>query len=191
MTQLGANIVMIDLAPHYNNVGTTRRDNVAEGRLNVWKNSFPAEELPRASSVVTVSEVPFRFPPTTGGRLDNVVCARQRVELPIGHYDWIYLLTCSERRAEDTVYLHYSSGAVDGESLRVSDFWPGSPPHFGEVEAFRCANMHFPRHVQARVEPVIWQQRIPVPRREPLAHLRLPDNVAIHIFALTAVSAGP
>jgi hypothetical protein len=32
-------------------------------------------------------------------------------------------------------------------------------------------------------------QRIPVTRQEPLAWLRLPDDIAIHVFAATAVQA--
>jgi hypothetical protein len=184
----GGRAVSIDLTPHFSNVGVTKKSDLDSGRLNVWKNSFPAEELPRGSAIFQPAEVPFRFPDVGSGRLDNVVCVGQRIDLPPARYDWLYVLACSERRAEDVVYLHYASAAVDDEWLRVSDFWPGSPPHFGEFEAIRCRQMHFPRHVQPGVGPRIWQQRIPVPRQEELAYLRLPDNTAIHIFAMTAVS---
>jgi hypothetical protein len=183
--------VIVDLGHLFDNVGTSHRANLSEGAFNVWRNSFPAEELPAGSSLVEVAGVPYRFPPTSPGVANNVVCAGQRIDLPADRYDWLYLLVCAERRAEDVVHLHYVSGAVDDEWLRVSDFWPGSPPHFGEVEAFRCEHLHFPRHVQPRVQPVIWQQRVPVPRQEPLARVRLPDNMAIHIFALTAVRSEP
>jgi hypothetical protein len=183
--------VIVDLDPHFNNVGTSHRHRQSDGAFNVWRNSFPAEELPAGSSLVRVAGVCYRFPSTSPGRPDNVVCAGQRIDVPPDRYDWVYVLACAERRAEDTVYLHYQSGAVDGEWLRVSDFWPGSGPRFGEVEAFRCDHMHFPRHVQARVQPVIWQQRVPVPRQEPLARLHLPDNIAIHLFAMTLVRSGP
>jgi hypothetical protein len=186
----GARAITIDLANSFNNVGATGRDDLAAGRLNVWKNSLPADELPAGPGLFSPAGVPFRFPVVEQGRSDNVVCTGQRIDLPVRHYDWIYLLACSERRAEDTIHLHYADGAVDEEWLRVSDFWPGSPPHFGEIEAVECRHIHFPRHVQTAVGPRIWQQRLGVPRQVELAYLRLPDNIAIHIFAMTAVSNG-
>jgi hypothetical protein len=33
--------------------------------------------------------------------------------------------------------------------------------------------------------PVIWRERVPVPRESPLTAIRFPDNPAIHVFALT------
>ncbi|MER7009268.1 hypothetical protein ABT297_40340 [Dactylosporangium sp. NPDC000555] len=181
---------MIDLSAHFNNTAATTRDTTGDGALNVWRNSFPVEELPGGADVFRPGAVPFRFPRTGPGQLDNVVCAGQRIDLRPARYDWIYLLACAERRVEDVVHLHYRDGAVDEEWLRVSDFWPASPPHFGELEAVRCERIHFPRHVQPGIGPRIWQQRLPVPRQEELGYLRLPDNVAVHIFAMTAVSNG-
>jgi hypothetical protein len=136
--------------------------------------------------MIEVGGIPFRFPSKEDGALNTVVCLGQRLDLPVGRYDWLYVLGAGERRAEDYAYLHYASGAVDPEWLRLSDFWPGAPARFGELEAFRCRHTHYPRHVQAGVEIVIWQQRIPVTRREPLAWVRLPDNVALNLFAVTA-----
>jgi hypothetical protein len=184
-----AQAVVVDLAEHFNNVGITARTNLADGRFNVWRNSFPADELPDGSGAFTPAGIPFHFPRSGDGRPDNVVCRGQRISLPPGRYDWIYLLTCSERRTEDVVHLHYRDGAADPEWLRVSDFWPAAPRHFGEVEAIGCERIHFARHVQANNGPRIWQQRIPVPRQEDLMYLRLPENIAVHIFAMTAVSA--
>ncbi|MFI5836650.1 hypothetical protein ACIA5A_23520 [Micromonospora sp. NPDC051300] len=181
---------MVDLSACFNNTAATTPETTGEGGLNVWRNSFPIEELPDAGEVFRPGAVPFRFPRTGPGRLDNVVCAGQRIDLRPARYDWIYLLACAERRIEDVVHLHYRDGSVDEEWLRVSDFWPASPPRFGELEAVRCERIHFPRHVQPGIGPRIWQQRLPVPRQEELVYLRLPDNIAVHIFAMTAVSNG-
>ncbi|MEV0681655.1 hypothetical protein AB0I60_34545 [Actinosynnema sp. NPDC050436] len=179
----------IDLGPLLNNTGATDETDLGSGALNVWKNSLPAAELP-AAGLFRHTGVPFLFPETGPGRPDNVRCEGQRVDLPAGRYDWIYLLACSERRAEDVVHLHYANGEVDDEWLRVSDFWAAAPSHFGELEAVPCTRIHFPRHVQQGIGPRIWQQRLAVPRQQPLAYLRLPHNIAIHVFAMTAVSMG-
>jgi hypothetical protein len=46
--------------------------------------------------------------------------------------------------------------------------------------------MYYPRHTQHNMRPVIWCQRIPVTRQqEQLAQIHLPDNIAIHLFAVT------
>jgi len=186
-TRLASRFVPLDLEPLYNWDSISFASNLRDGTFNVWKNAFPAEDLPASDSVVEIAGVPFRFPSKEDGRLNNVRCSGERLDLPPERYDWIYVLAASERRAEDVVYLHFTSGAIEMEWFRISDFWPGAPARFGEVEAFRTRNIHFPRHVQPRIEPVIWMQRIPVTRQEALAWVRLPDNVAIHVFAATAI----
>lgn len=179
--------VLLDLEPIYNWDSISYASNLPDGEFNVWKNAFPAEELPASDSVVEIDGIPFRFPSKEDGRMNNVRCDGERLEVPPGRYDWVYVLAGSERRAEDTVYLHFTSGAIEPEWFRISDLWPGGPARFGEIEAFRTKNIHFPRHIQPGIEPVIWMQRIPVTRQEALAWIRLPSNIAIHVFAATAV----
>lgn len=179
--------VLVDLSPHFNNDGISYASNPADGSFNLWGSTYPAEELPPSLSTVDIDGVPFRFPPKEDGRLNNVLCAGQLVEVPPAVYDWLYLLAASERRTEDWVYLHYASGAVDPEWLRVSDWWPEAPARFGEVVAFRASVLHYPRHVQAGMRPTIWRQRVPVTRHEVLMTVRLPDNASMHIFAATLV----
>jgi hypothetical protein len=176
---------MIDLSAHFDNNGVSRAGRTAEGAFNIWANTFPAEELPPSGGTVMVGGIPFRFPDKVDGRPDNLRCAGQLLALPPSRCDWIYLLAAAERRSEDWVWLHYRSGAVEPEWLRVSDFWPETAARFGELAAFRCTRMHYPRHVQHGMGPTIWRQRVPVPREEALAALRLPDNPAIHLFAMT------
>lgn len=183
-----SDFVPLELDAELNNRAITDADHLDAGGFNVWRNTFPAEELPPGGGVVTVAGVPFRFPPSTDRGFDNVLCCGQLLTLPPARYDWIYVLGAAERRTEDSVYLHYASGAVDPEWLRLSDFWPGAP-HFGEVRAFDCRHMHYPRHVQGDVPPNIWRQRVAVPREEEAVRLRLPDNIAIHLFAMTLVRA--
>ena len=79
----------------------------------------------------------------------------------------------------------FSDGTrVDFEALRISDFW-ASEAAFGERVAFESPVMHYPRHVQPKVSALLWIQRVPVTRRATLEAIRLPRNVAVHVFALT------
>lgn len=181
--------VTVDLDPYADNTGITTAERTAAGGFNIWGNTYPADQLP-AAGPVRVDGIPFRFPPAAPGRPDNVRCAGQFVDLPAGRYDWIQLLAAAERRTEDPLWLHYADGTVDPEWLRVSDFWPQTAARFGETPAFQCTRMHYPRHVDDKFGPSIWRQRVPVPRSTPLRAVRLPDNPAIHLFAMTLVPAG-
>lgn len=176
---------LLDLTKHFNNDGIAYAANLKDGRFNVWWNTFPAEELPASNSTVTVEGVEFRFPPKEDGQMNNLVCTGQYLDVPASYFDWIYVLGAGERRSEDAVYLHYESGAVEKETIRISDFWPGDST-FGEPVAFRTENMYYPKHIQYGHKPTIWLQRIPATRiDDKLVGIRLPENAAIHLFAVT------
>jgi hypothetical protein len=173
----------VPLDEHLNNVGATSSRNTGTGAFNVWGNSFAAEHLPPAGPVA-VDGVRFDFPAAGTGKPDNVCCEGQLVSVLPGAYDWLYVLAAAERRAEDDVALHFEDGAVDFQTLRVSDFWAAEAA-FGERLAAESPVMHYPRHVQPNVPARLWAQRVPVTRRATLEAIRLPRNVAIHVFALT------
>jgi hypothetical protein len=182
-------VLPVDLRAYFDNRGITGREELSEGEFNIWFNSFPAEELPEPGKTATVGAVPFLFPaPRAEDGKDNIRCSGQRIAVLPGHYDWLYLLAAAERRSEDIVHLHYADGSVDPEWLRVSDFWAETPAHFGELASLRCTCLHYPRHVMHKMGPVIWRTRVPVPRETELAAVHLPDNPAIHIFALSLLS---
>ncbi|HEX8007972.1 MAG TPA: hypothetical protein VF482_16265 [Trebonia sp.] len=174
----------VDLAGHCNNRAISAAGDTKAGSFNVWGNSFPAEHLPRPGARIDAGGVPFVLvDPGPAG--DNLRCAGQFLSLPPGRYDWIHLLAAAERRTEDKVALHFADGAVDFEALRVSDFWAEARSAFGDLRVFETPVMHYPHHIQPRVSALMWAQRVPVSRREDLVGLRLPRNVAIHVFALT------
>ncbi|MFY1636543.1 hypothetical protein ACN27F_25245 [Solwaraspora sp. WMMB335] len=178
----------VDVSGHRNNTAISAATETKAGGFNVWGNSFAAEYLPAGGSLVEVAGVPFRFPPVCHGP-DNVRCDGQFLALPEGRYDWVHLLTAAERRCEDVAELHYADGSVDAEPLRVSDFW-AAPSWFGEIKAFETPVMHYPHHVQRGVPAVMWAQRVPVTRRAELTGVRLPRNIAVHVFAVTLQRSG-
>ena len=173
----------VDISDHRNNTAISAATETKAGEFNVWGNSFAAEYLPAGDSLVHVAGVPFRFPPVCDGP-DNVRCAGQFLRVPEGRYDWMHLLAAAERRCEDTVELNFDDGSVDAEPLRISDFW-AAPAWFGELKAFESLVMHYPHHVQRGVSAVMWAQRVPIIRRARLAGVRLPRNIAMHVFAVT------
>ena len=181
---------VIDISAHCNNCGISTASRLEAGQFNVWGNSFPAEHLPSAGEALQVANIPFTLAGSGAASYpnrasDNIRCAGQYIPLPVGKYDWIHVLAASERRTEDTVALHFADSSVDFEVLRISDFWAEAQPAFGDRKAFETPVMHYPHHIQQRVEALMWSQRVAVSRRSPLRGMRLPRNAAIHIFALT------
>lgn len=174
---------IIDIADHRNNTAISSVTDTGSGAFNVWGNSYAAEYLPAGDSSVRVKAIPFRFPPVGDGS-DNVRCAGQFLTVPVDRYDWLHLLAAAERRCEDEIELHFADGSVDLEYVRVSDFW-AAPAWFGEIKAFESLVMHYPHHAQRGIPAVMWAQRVPVSRRADLAGLRLPGNIALHVFAVT------
>jgi hypothetical protein len=176
---------LVELAPHMNSVGIEPTERPGNGAFNIWHNTFPIEELPRPGSTPVVGGVRFRFPLADGVRPDNIRCRGQSIELPVDRADWLHFLAAAERRTEDELTVHYADGTARSQWLRVSDFWPETEPWFGELLAFRTSAMLYPNHVDARMPPSIWRQRVPVAVPDGVVAVTLPDNPAIHIFALT------
>lgn len=180
-------MVPIDLTSYLNNVGVTSEPNLANGELNIWRNSYPLDEVRALGEEIDVGGIRFAMPSVDGVGPDSIRCSGQHIQLPTNRFDWIYLLCSSERRVEDEAALHFASGDVDFIPFCVSDFWPGAMGRSGEPEAVRFSALNFPRHRQERIEPAIWRQRLPVARETPLSALRLPNNVAAHVFAITCL----
>jgi hypothetical protein len=180
----------LDLSAHHDNDGISFASAPGDGAFNIWGNTFPAESLPEGGRTCRVGGVPFAFPDTADGAANNLRCRGQRIEVPEGRYGWIHVLAAAERRTEDEVELEHPGGVGTRAWLRVSDFWPETEAWFGEALAFRCRAMHYPRHVQANMRPSVWHQRVPVAVRLPLLAVRLPDNPALHVFAMTLARDG-
>lgn len=160
------------------------------GGFNVWGNTFPAEGFPGTDGETFVEGVPYLLPgkggpAAAGTAMDNVRCRGQLLEVPAGEHRWIHVLGAAERRTEDELLVHYADGAVRRQWLRISDFWPETDQRFGELLAFRTRYLMYPRHSQHNMPPSVWAQRVPVTVPGTVTALELPDNPAMHLFAIT------
>lgn len=177
LAPLPTQTVRLDLNGLLDNRSTTTPDRLDQGRLNVWRNSFPAAGVIH----VECDGVKLRAD-LAGHRDDNVRCDGQVVNVsPVARYDWLYFLACSERRSRSRFVQYFGGGHTWEQDVDVSDLWEGSPAH-GELLAWRSEMIHYPTHVQPRVGLTLWVQRLPIPPRLPLTHLRLPRGGAVHLF---------
>ncbi|MFB9930506.1 hypothetical protein ACFORO_43485 [Amycolatopsis halotolerans] len=172
---------MLPLEPFLNNQAATTPANLADGRLNVWRNSIPAQPGPLER---VVDGVPLRSTPLDGNGPDNLVCSGQWIEVPQRRWDWLYVIGCGERRVRDYVTWHFADGSASRDRFELSDLWEGRSD-YGEEFALRTDTIHYPQHVQERIGITLWCQRVPVTRRQPLCALSLPENPAVHLFAMT------
>ncbi|GAA3463947.1 hypothetical protein ACFFSW_05880 [Saccharothrix longispora] len=175
----------LPLSEHFDNTGLTTVDALDAGGFNLWGNTFPAHDLPAPGGTSTTGGVPFAFPARAPDGRDNLRCRGQRIAVPPGRWDWVHVLGAAERRTEDPLSVHHADGSVRPQWLRVSDFWPETAPRFGELLAHRCRTMHYPRHVQRNTAPALWAQRVPLTGPDGVVALELPDNPALHVFAMT------
>jgi hypothetical protein len=182
---------MLVLDPFLNNQAATRPDNLTDGRLNVWRNSLPTQPEPLE---MVVDGVPLRSARLDGHGPDNLVCSGQRIEVPERRWDWLYVIGCGERRVRDVLTWHFSDGSASQDHVELSDLWEGRSD-YGEDLALRTDVIHYPHHVQERIGITLWCQRVPITRRQPLRAILLPENPAVHLFAMTLVgqdaSTGP
>jgi hypothetical protein len=181
-----AECVPVDLSAHADEKGVSEpRRWPTTGGFNVWGNTFPAEGIPVGDEgdIAEIEGIPFRM--GSGGRADHLRCRGQLIEVPADAYDWIHVLAAAERRTEDELTVHYADGTQRRQWLRVSDFWPETEQRFGELLAFRPRYLMYPRHSQHNMPPSAWVQRVPVTVPGALAAVELPDNPAMHVFAMT------
>jgi hypothetical protein len=169
------------LDPFLNNQAATRPENLADGRLNVWRNSLPAQPEPLD---IVVDGVPLRSAQLDGHGPDNLVCSGQRIEVPERRWDWLYVIGCGERRVRDVLAWCFSDGSASRDQIELSDLWEGKSD-YGEELALRTDVIHYPHHVQEGIGITLWCQRVPITRRQPLQAILLPENPAVHLFAMT------
>lgn len=183
--------VLVDLSPYWNNDGISWEMNRTDGDLDGAGMTFPAEALPAAMKTTELCGVTMLFPDTTDGALNNVSMAGQQIGVPRGQYCLIHVLGVSEGGSfREDVVLEYKDGSTDGETLGLTD----CRPHWGKLKfdeqaAIRFDEMHFPPGDPHRNRAPgicgMWLQTLKVDARKELFAVQLPDNPAMHVFAMT------
>ena len=186
-------LVLLDIAKHHNNDGISTQANIKDGNLDLPKlksgDTYPADQLPKAGdfSPPLPKGVKFRFPDGAEGKMNNIACDGQRLDVPKGVYSRLWLLAAAEfGNQEGTGRLVYEKGE-EPFALRVTD-WCEAAAAFGEVEAVRCASRHTWDGKREEKACRIWAVAVPL-RDQPLQAIVLPKSPRIHVFAATLVRA--
>jgi len=134
------------------------------------------------SGIESSRHISFQYPPKADGVNNAVTCKAQSVRLKSGRYTAVHVLAAAVQATSGEFALVYGSKTVPA-TLQFSA-WNRAPEH-GEHAAFACLHRHS-REGDQRGQPCYLNHyTIPVDPSSKLNALRLPNDEAIKILAVT------
>lgn len=182
----------LSLEPFLNSIGATYDTERADGLLNAWGNSFPAEELPFGSTL-TVGGIPFQLPDKAQTKYDVIEPLGQTIELPDGKPVAALAFLCCGEMGEQFVDLRAvrADGGAPLELRAIAKGFSVVPADDLGPDAWRFTHLHYPGDYDlGTLTCALWcfQHRFEEPVR--LARLELGTNPLFRIAALTLVHPG-
>lgn len=182
-------LTAVDLAKLFNSDGITDEADRNDADFDEWKQSFPAENLPKAGTFAPKGvATAFAFPDKAKGKKNNVACAGQTIPLA-GKAKALYLLvTATDGNQEDKITINYTNASVQAD-LKVTDWCAKAA--FGEkvgvASAERVAVDAGGQNIRTKEKKAcnIWVVSIPLDAKRELKSIKLPYNSLVHIFAIT------
>lgn len=186
---LEGGFVTADISSGFNSDAFGEEAKRDDADLDEWKQSFPAEAMPKAGpfkpeGVKTV----FLFPANEQGKPNNMKCAGQTVVLS-GKAKALHLLvTATDGNQQDKVTILYADAKVD-KDLKVTDWCQEAA--FGEkagvASTHRVGVDSGGQGILAKEEKKcsIWVVAIPLEAERELKGIKLPQNELVHVFAIT------
>ena len=189
LKELEGGLVAIDVSGLANSDGITSEDDRNDADFDEWKQSFDAEELPKAGKLQPKgTKAVFLFPTKEAGKKNNVACAGQKIPVGLKAAQLHLLVTATDGNQEDKLTIEYADGKVQVD-LKVTDWCQKAA--FGEKASITCASRVAigvggpnARGKEER-ETHIWIVSVPLDAKRELKTLSLPWNSLIHVFALT------
>lgn len=190
LADLGGNLAAIDLSDLFNSDAMTSEADRNDADLDEWKQSFAAEELPKAGKFAPKGvKAAFLFPGKAPKKPNNVACQAQRIPLALKARQLHVLATATDGDQQARLILDYADGQSQAD-LRVTD-WCTPKAAFGEKVGVKCASRiaigvggATTRGKETRATH-LWVVSVPLDATRELKAIVLPNNAKIHVFALT------
>lgn len=186
----------LDLNEYFNNDGIASETNRADGDFDAIGSyqagnfNYAAEELPPSNSIVTISNIPFRFPDKTDGKKNNILLSGQKISFPPNNYSGIYFLGASVNGDyEAPLVLYYTGGDKEEKKLGLSDWCRN--PQYGESLGILCSYRIMKNGPKEPRPNAIWLQAIYPDSKRKLESIQLPVHQCMHVFAITLSTAKP
>lgn len=189
LKELKPGLFAVDLTKFLNSDGFTDEADRKDSDFDQYKQSFPAENMPKAGlfepkDVATA----FNFPSTEKEKKNNVACAGQTIPLEGKAKELHLLVTATDADQQEKLTINYADGTVQAD-LKVTDWCKDA--QFGEkigVESAHRIAVDSEGKGQYTKEDKkcrIWVVTIPLDANRELKSVRLPFCSLIHIFAMT------
>ncbi|MFD3504215.1 hypothetical protein [Streptomyces sp. NPDC058678] len=179
----------VDLASAVDRVGATYDTERAQGELNAWGNSFPAEELPFGGQV-NVGGVFYALVEKAPQQPDHLEALGQMIACgpPSRPVDALALLATGELGPQKlSIRVHLAGGDVATVPVAVPG-WLVRPDAPVTADQLRCSHLHYPGGYElARLLPVLWSRVLPLPGL-PITALELLVNPLVHVFAISLLA---
>lgn len=130
----------------------------------------------------SVRRISFRYPSKLDGAKNAIACSGQTIVLKSGKYAAVHILATSAQDASESFSLVY--GTTNTASTVQFTAWDAKPK-FGEHAAFICLHRHSPDGDQPGKVCYLNHYTIAADPASELTSIRLPNNPAIKILAIT------
>ncbi|MBM4033335.1 MAG: hypothetical protein FJ291_16350 [Planctomycetes bacterium] len=189
LKELKPGLLAVDLSKLVNNDGFSDDTDRKDSDLDQYKQSFPAENMPKAGLFEPKDvKAAFDFPSTEKEKKNNVACAGQTIPLEGKAKELQILATATDADQQEKLTINYADGTVQAD-LKVTDWCKDA--QFGEktgVESAQRIAVDAGGKGEFSKEDKkcrIWVVTIPLDANRELKSVKLPFCSLIHIFALT------
>ena len=189
LRELKGGLVAVDLSGLLNNDGITSEDDRRDADFDKWKQSFDADELPKAGKFQPKDvKATFLFPTKEPKKKNNVACKGQTIPFGLKGSQLHLLVTATDGNQEEKLAIEYADGKVEAD-LKVTDWCQKA--ELGEKAGVVCASRVATGVGGLNVlgkeerETHIWVVSVPLDAKRELKSVSLPGNAKIHVFALT------
>lgn len=176
----GANSTPINITPFFNNQAFG--NGIAD--FDGHSRTFPNDVLP--PSTFTYAGVNFSLPIPPAGGMDNVKAQGQGIDVPVGHYQSVYMLAASDADvAVTSIRAQYADEMSSLGEFLVPSWWNWPYPAGGDL----IFPYHWDDGAQNYNQSMIYLVQAYVDSTRLLTTLFLPELSNLHVFALSLVSA--
>ena len=188
-TREGNGMVQVDLTKFFNLRGFSQDLEDPGAGLDYYGKSFPSEH---AEESIYVGEIPFTLGNMKDAGVANAVDGRgQVIDIPAGSYKALHLAACAagyDQRCEAVFTLLYADGTEKEVTLLLEDWlaqygWRNGS--YCAPIAYTFAHYHKEGSNVQETRASMFYYQLDCEEGE-LVGIRLPDNDAVKVFALTA-----
>ena len=176
------------LAAAFNDVGVSSQSDPAAGNFDGYDDSFSAQALAAAGvqpgATIHAGGATFAWPAAPAGDPDNVQGSGATIDLS-GTGSKLAFLGAEYGSVRGTVTVTYTDGTTTTARLGFPNWCCSSKHSFGAVPAIVMDHYDFftgPENFGTHYD--IYYNSVPIEPGKPVASVRLPTELAIHVFAV-------